>query len=355
MNFSNLRLDRVRSISIIILFQFISVFAFAQTIGGTGAGDDFDGDGIINSIDLDDDNDGVPDLQECNPSAKRILFAGSNEDFSTMRSSLFAEFDNNKASGATIVQSNIIQNSTVPAGFYDGYDIVVFGGAAFETIHANHWAALQSAIQNKTSKAFIIESDNCCVVANQNGLVNLLNGVFGTSYALSSTHPAVDQTFTLNSSNSYASVFTTNSLAGNNYFPMLNVAASDILFYSPSVAGSALAGMKQLPGTTDKNRFVAWFVDGTITQGAPWYTTNRNKIAPAFYDAFFATATLDCDLDNDGVYNVHDLDSDCVHCLYRNRSSCSSPFRTFIYRHSLVCYLGRNYFYCFLKRYRFII
>ncbi|WP_435524805.1 hypothetical protein [Chryseobacterium indoltheticum] len=30
----------------------------------TGPNDDFDGDGIINSIDLDDDNDGVPDAIE---------------------------------------------------------------------------------------------------------------------------------------------------------------------------------------------------------------------------------------------------------------------------------------------------
>ncbi|WP_435524790.1 hypothetical protein [Chryseobacterium indoltheticum] len=30
----------------------------------TGPGDDFDGDGVINSLDLDDDNDGVPDAVE---------------------------------------------------------------------------------------------------------------------------------------------------------------------------------------------------------------------------------------------------------------------------------------------------
>ncbi|WP_459489413.1 Ig-like domain-containing protein, partial [Aquirufa sp. ROCK-SH2] len=43
---------------------------FAQTSGGTGPSDDFDGDTIINSIDLDDDNDGILDTQEqtgCSP------------------------------------------------------------------------------------------------------------------------------------------------------------------------------------------------------------------------------------------------------------------------------------------------
>ena len=49
---------------IVFFFQFISVFANAQTVGGMLASDDFDGDGIINSIDLDDDNDGIPDTDE---------------------------------------------------------------------------------------------------------------------------------------------------------------------------------------------------------------------------------------------------------------------------------------------------
>jgi hypothetical protein len=40
---------------LIVLFQLVSVFAFGQTVGGTAAGDDFDGDGIINSVDIDDE------------------------------------------------------------------------------------------------------------------------------------------------------------------------------------------------------------------------------------------------------------------------------------------------------------
>ena len=55
----------LRSILILISFQFLSLFAFSQTIGGTGPNDDFDGDGIINSLDIDDDNDGVLDITEC--------------------------------------------------------------------------------------------------------------------------------------------------------------------------------------------------------------------------------------------------------------------------------------------------
>ena len=39
----------------------------AQIIGGMNPNDDFDGDGIINSIDIDDDNDGIPDEVESHP------------------------------------------------------------------------------------------------------------------------------------------------------------------------------------------------------------------------------------------------------------------------------------------------
>ena len=42
----------------------ISSITYAQTVGGVNSSDDFDGDGIINSIDLDDDNDGVLDSHE---------------------------------------------------------------------------------------------------------------------------------------------------------------------------------------------------------------------------------------------------------------------------------------------------
>jgi hypothetical protein len=276
---------------------------------------DTDGDGVTDLNDIDDDNDGILDRIECDMRPRKILIAGSTESYLGMRANLFAEFDNYKLAGATIVESNIIESATVPAGFYEGYDMVVFGGAAFNTIHANHWTALQAAIQNKTSKAFIIQSDNCCVVANQNGLTNLLNTVFGTSYSISSTRTtATNDTYSKNTSNTYSNQFTTNSLLGGIYFPMLGVASSDILFSSSSNATETVVGLKQLPGTTDKNRFVSWFVDGSVTQTTPWYAANVGKIATAFYDTYSSASAFTCDTDNDGIYNHLDLDSDGDGC-----------------------------------------
>ena len=49
---------------LLVLLIGISSITYAQTVGGMRPSDDFDGDGIINSIDLDDDNDGILDTDE---------------------------------------------------------------------------------------------------------------------------------------------------------------------------------------------------------------------------------------------------------------------------------------------------
>ena len=66
----------ISTLFIVFFFQFLSVSSYAQTIGGMRPSDDFDGDGIINSIDLDDDNDGILDTDEYCKSS--IIFPATN-------------------------------------------------------------------------------------------------------------------------------------------------------------------------------------------------------------------------------------------------------------------------------------
>jgi hypothetical protein len=49
----------------------------AGTVGGTAPGDDFDGDGVCNEDDLDSDNDGILDANECGTSAGSGATSGS--------------------------------------------------------------------------------------------------------------------------------------------------------------------------------------------------------------------------------------------------------------------------------------
>ncbi|SIR40235.1 hypothetical protein SAMN05421682_1241, partial [Chryseobacterium indoltheticum] len=66
-------------------FLFCQIFLLSLLSSGivyaqTGPNDDFDGDGIINSIDIDDDNDGVPDATEspnCYYTASEIAIPAS--------------------------------------------------------------------------------------------------------------------------------------------------------------------------------------------------------------------------------------------------------------------------------------
>jgi hypothetical protein len=295
----------------------------------TCVGLDTDSDGVLDIVDIDDDNDGALDTQECDASPKKVLFAGSAENASnSMRSNFFLEFKNNLGIGGTIVEANIIENATVPAGFYDGYDMVVFGGAAFNTIHPNHWAALKTSILNKTSNAFIIQSDNCCVASNRSSLMDLLNSVYGTNYAALGTASSWTETYVVNTQNTYSPYFNVSSLKGAVYVPIMNVATQDILLKSPAATNAAVAGIKQIPGTTNQNQFVAWFVDGSMTQNwsAPddWYGMNQNKIATLFNTIYAKTAPLKCDTDKDGIPNHLDLDSDGDGCSDAIESKSSS-------------------------------
>ncbi|MBE7632729.1 Ig-like domain-containing protein, partial [Tenacibaculum finnmarkense genomovar ulcerans] len=56
------------------------VTSAAFVVGGTGPGDDFDGDGVLNKDDLDDDNDGILDTDECSaiPLAEATLVFDEN-------------------------------------------------------------------------------------------------------------------------------------------------------------------------------------------------------------------------------------------------------------------------------------
>ena len=65
-------------VCILILFIGISSITNAQTIGGVRPIDDFDGDGIINSIDLDSDGDGCPDAKEAGVTATLSKLSSNN-------------------------------------------------------------------------------------------------------------------------------------------------------------------------------------------------------------------------------------------------------------------------------------
>jgi gliding motility-associated-like protein len=302
---------------------------------------DTDGDGIMDIIDLDDDNDGVLDKDECDVSVKKVLLATGSESFQGMKVNMISEFTNsaNIIGAAVTSVSNIDDGASPSAGKYENYDVVFFGGPVSNNIDASEWLALENAIKNKKSKAFIIDVDLCCNSSNRTAFVNLLNNVYGTSYTLNATHYIGTGNTAINTSNSYASNFVGLSAFGHgNYYSIIGVPNNDILYYALNTSGQlvyseAMAGMKQLPGASDKSSFLAWFTDGSMYQSVPnFYPDIQNKIANAFYNTIKNNTNYTCDNDNDGIPNHLDLDSDndgCSDAFEASATKLITPNYTF--------------------------
>lgn len=60
-------------------FLFWVLTIHTLVLAQTGPSDDYDGDGIINSQDLDDDNDGISDIEECYPANTTLIKAPTSK------------------------------------------------------------------------------------------------------------------------------------------------------------------------------------------------------------------------------------------------------------------------------------
>jgi hypothetical protein len=276
---------------------------------------DTDGDGVADVDDLDDDNDGILDVDECalpsTADAVNMLIATTTEDYLGIRTNLYAEFDNNMAAGSVIERETDLASPTVPAGHYDGYDIVVIE-STFDAIHQNHWDAIEQAILNQTSESFIFFIDFCdpCANINKTNFTAILNSVFSASYTIGSFYPSI-YNLSPNAGSNYYDIFVNlDPYSTGNYSAINGLLDEDVLFYADGSTVDAAAGMKALPGGDCKN-YLFFTTDASLF-GDNLYGTNQNKVATPF-----AIANQNCqvdpcqvDTDGDGIVNSLDLDSD---------------------------------------------
>ncbi|WGH75579.1 thrombospondin type 3 repeat-containing protein [Tenacibaculum tangerinum] len=291
---------------------------------------DTDNDGIVNSCDLDDDNDGILDTDEC-PSIESVLIATGTENVQDIKINLQSEYTNNLPKGATYTITETLSDGAAPvANKYTGYDLVVFGGNVNSTIDKSEWDALENAIINNLSKAFVIEVDWCCNATNRDNMVSMLNNVYGTNYGVGATEYTESGFSDLNiNSNYYSELTPIATLNQGFYYGMTNVDNSDITYFAQTGASSfsstiAMGGMKQIPNSSSPANFVAWFTDATITQNG-FYPDNQNKIASTFYEVVANNTVSFCDTDGDNIPNHLDLDSDGDGCSDSVEAS-NTPF-----------------------------
>ncbi|MBC7935108.1 MAG: T9SS type A sorting domain-containing protein [Rhizobacter sp.] len=171
---------------ILLLSSFFLMNVLNSSAQCTGPANDCDGDGILNTADLDDDNDGIPDITECSPVINTAEFNGSfGSILNTAR-----DLDVTPAGGSYIFGGTGI-NSLNPAGTY-----VVTSYSWCNNIHSTeqHWQNLYGhttgtgddsylAVNSFSAQAIFYQQD-LTLSANSDYTVSLwaINAITDPSY-----------------------------------------------------------------------------------------------------------------------------------------------------------------------------
>ncbi|WP_346238919.1 DUF4347 domain-containing protein [Niabella insulamsoli] len=160
-----------------------------QVIGGYEPNDDFDGDGVINSADDDDDNDGILDLQE---GCIQSLYYGDGRLNDTLRGNPAQQGNQlmyTFASGSLTANNNrnirdLIMNpaagiSTISAG--SGLGLTVVAGAGSATLNGVNAATLAEAKANNDYIQFTFRLDDL-FATSAISWVGFLNGIQQTGF-----------------------------------------------------------------------------------------------------------------------------------------------------------------------------
>ncbi|MDR7208080.1 Ig-like domain-containing protein, partial [Flavobacterium piscis] len=240
-----------------------------------GPSDDFDGDGIVNSQDLDDDNDGILDTDECS----NLILSGSFENVTTP-----AQGNNIGAIITPWVLVGLNQSNVI---LVDGPGPFVYGGGV------SGWGPQSSADPG---------------LANINTAQRYLDITNGSNDFY--------QSFTLTGSGTtiltYSGFFSSRNAAPGSLAPSTGTGSIRI------VDGNGIAGVvRATTGNITVTNNTSWtFIEGTVSLPAGTYS-----YVVSMDDAMnFDNANLNgqCDTDNDGIPNKFDLDSDNDGCSDAN-------------------------------------
>ena len=278
---------------------------------------DIDGDGINDTCDEDNDNDGILDTIECPTGPTRILVY-SDTGFNTFSSSIETLFID-EGYDITVVNTFPITLDHISENPTSGYShFFMFGNFDYSTANA----AFINAFLAKSGHVYLNYDVTCCEIASEN-TVNYLNDLVT---GLSATHLVGNAVASL-SPQSWRTGYKANNVAGSPYaiygsgyryipgIPVENrlVATSNENGYLPAISGQETfgftfgsdklnAGAGTLSGIGDVN---VWF-DGFLTTANP--TKNALNLIMKYLTA------PSCDTDNDGIPNYLDPDSDNDGC-----------------------------------------
>ncbi|PXY39201.1 hypothetical protein DMB65_18780, partial [Flavobacterium cheongpyeongense] len=253
-------------LSVILLCFVVSVHA------QTGPSDDYDGDGIINSQDLDDDNDGILDTDECT----NLILSGSFENVSGL-----SDGNNINVSISPWVlgggsQSNVVQvDGPGPYVYPNGF---------------GPQSSADPALAGVNTKQHYLD------------IANGSNDFY--------------QTFTLTGAGTtvltFSGFFSSRNVATGNPAPATGVGSIRILS-GTGIGGTQMATTGDITVTNN----TSWtFIEGTVSLPAGTYSYVVSMDNAINFDN--ANLIGMCDSDSDGIINKFDLDSDNDGCSDAN-------------------------------------
>jgi large repetitive protein len=254
---------------------------------------DTDGDGIANEDDLDDDNDGILDSVE-NPCEKAFTFNASSQGWYTIN-------NNNNNQPGSIPASH----STDPGTANVGCTIVSTGAANINIAGASPTNTNYVVDADPSGGTMWLRSPN---LGGQNWSA-LIGGTFEYSHydyrAGYTGNPG------WNSSNGEVRIYSTNGTSIGNTHPIDQIAFQNgtwnthLLALTPANWGTTAANLNAILSSVGYISIRMEFINGGNTgdcDDVEYYAMDNIILTGA--------ATCDNDLDNDGILNSEDLDSD---------------------------------------------
>lgn len=268
----------------IIVAIVVWVGALSPVLAQTGPNDDYDGDGIINSEDFDDDNDGISDIEECYPAnttlirapraiSEHSLFNSSNDWTDALSNANESEFGGNEPTLNSVLNSP--QTSLSNNIRYFGATSRTTGWINFRTFtEASNTTVAGVVLWNPDYEPDGFESHSDA------GMREFTVDVVKWDGSTTTFGPFVAQ---------------------------IDDAAQGFMF-GQSVGNVRHIRINILNSWEDIN------ANGVHTQAPTPTTSNGTGYNMTLFEVRFLPPPGDCDFDNDGIDNSFDLDSDGDGC-----------------------------------------
>lgn len=258
--------------------------------GGTGPNDDFDGDGVINITDLDDDNDGIPDKVECTEFFTNLAVDGGFTTTPTTSSNWYKGL----AWSGNNYNYDVVGAAIYGYGDLDGQRNSPLTGGLFDEVDRNNTnTGIINALNEDPARP---------IIGKVGQLVSSVTYEFSFDIALRGNSVANNQDYV---------VLLYNATSRTVEKEIVRKSLSSLYYYRTDAGWyeylEGKAGYQTISGTFTTNA-TAQYSLVFVTEGP------GNREDDFMIDRVALRGSTPCDIDGDGLPNYLDLDSDGDGC-----------------------------------------